>query len=532
LVEDPVPIIEAILHSLPGSTSQNRRNISQTIYSNVPICRQVFIHKDDHGKQLPFWKAIQRGVVDGIRILYVSPSPCILVPSSNIVYNVSCSYRIKDGISNVILEEDCGNGATTVYAYPRPVWKELHDLYMKPLSEGKAPYNTGVILMGPPGTGKSRLAKIMARYIGINVFTIDASILSKWVGESEQRIKEILETAIESQPSIIILDDAEWILLARSLASDDNDGMSRVRMNLQQILFDKMQEIYDTRKRVLFVATTNVKKDLLDPALIRHGRFGPPLLVPLPDLEAAKIIVKSILSDRSDSEIEKIAFIAVNAGLSVADTLALVEKVKRGGEPKPRTTIGGRGYTRIYVDPVKEFRIIEEQYKIPLTNILSRRSRLFIQGPEDIATALAIQLVYSAKKTVIKLVDIRHLDEAIHSANMLASVFIAPTRLNPDIQYYIDDNADVAIIWVGEKRPAVNAFPLGSTTSIISRVGIEASIAAVASYRGAKINDGIIEMIRRKFASDYNKIENIMRMISTTGIIDEKYFENMIAWMA
>jgi len=524
-VEEPRPITEVLR---PIGERGEREPEFPTAVGNR--CRVAFFDKRDASKPLPYWRVIKRGVHYGVRVLFTSPQPCTLTPTTRIVYSESCEYSLREVEHNVVITEDCGTGRKHVYAYPKNVWRELHDYYIKPLVANEDPYNVGVILMGPPGTGKSRLAKIIAKYVGVNTTKIDTTILSKWVGESERQLKKLIEEARSSQPSIIILDDAEWLLSSRALAGGHDDALSQTRANMQQLLFDAMQEIYDLRERVLFIATTNVKQEVLDPALIRHGRFGPPIFVPLPDLEAAKIIVREVLPDKPEEEVERIAFIAVNAGLSVADTIALADRVRRGGEPKPRT-VGGRGYTRIFVEQVDEFSRIERDYHVPMCDMLSTKSRLMILGNEDVGVAFAAQLAYSCRKTVIKLVDPRQLDEAIHSANMLGSAFIAPTRLHQDYLFYAHDNADVPIFFVGERPPPVEAFYLGDVPYMIARVGVRAAVRAVAALKGLSISDELLKKIERKVAGDYKLAETVLRMIVSSGVADEKYFENMLAWI-
>ena len=527
-MEEPIPITEA-LNALAGVKKPNVSAVTKK-KANAPPCKYVFVDERDKSKPLPYWRVIARGVYNNIRILYTSPQPCLLVRSTKVNYSTACSYNFREAKNNIILEEDCGTGRAHIYAYPKNVWEELFNYYIKPMVEGEEPYNVGVILMGPPGTGKSRLAQIIAKYAGINSFSIDTTLLSKWVGESENKLRDIIEKARSNQPSIIILDDAEWILIARKLSGETDGGLASVRLNLQQILFSAMQEIYDKKERVLFVATTNAKQEILDPALIRHGRFGPPIFVPLPDLEATKIIIRDILPDKPEEEIEKIAFTAVNAGLSVADTIALAERVKRGGDPRPRT-VGGRGYARIFIEKIGEFESLEKEYKIPIRDMLSGKSRLSILGNEDVATAIAVQLAYSSGKTVIKLTDTRYIDEAIHSANMLGSVFIAPTRLPPELQYYIHDNADVSVIYVGDRPPEVPTFYLGEAVYIINRVGIRAGVKAVLALKGLGASDRLLEMIEVKAGNDQVLLDKILRMIATTSVVKEDYFENTLAWM-
>jgi len=527
---EPIPITEAVEEIL-GRPMVSAVSEKQLERKKIRECRQVFINEADKGKPLPLWRPVARGVHGGVRILYTDSIPCILTPATKVVYSKACRYGFRELESNIVLEEDCGTGRKHLYAYPKRVWDELYKFYVKPMTEGEDPFNVGVILMGPPGTGKSRLAQIIANYAGINTFKVDTTILSKWVGESEDKLRDVIMQARAGQPSIIILDDAEWLLMSRSLARGTADeGMASVRLNLQQILFDKMQEIYDRRERVLFIATTNMKQEVLDQALVRHGRFGPPIFIPLPDLEATKLIVSDILPDRDEDEIEEIAFKAVNAGLSVADVIAVAEKVRRGGEAKPKT-VGGRGYKRIYVDRVGEFGRLEKDYHIPVTKMLSAKSRLSILGNEDIATAFAVQIAYASGKTVIKLVDSRYLDEAIHSANMLGSVFIAPTKLSEEIQYYINDNADVPVVFVGERRPFIEAFPLGDIRYIIGKVGVKPSVRAVLAYKGLRGSNVFYSKVERKAYGDYGKVERILKLIATTGIVEDEAFEALLSWM-
>ncbi len=138
----------------------------------------------------------------------------------------------------------------------------------------------GVLLYGPPGTGKTLLARATAGETQSAFFNVRPSdILSKWVGDSEQHVAELFESARQAAPSIIFLDEIDALAPARS---DDQPGiMNRLVPQLLAELdgFKRMDEA------VLFVGATN-RPWSLDPAMLRPGRFDRLIYVGLPDLEA------------------------------------------------------------------------------------------------------------------------------------------------------------------------------------------------------------------------------------------------------
>lgn len=145
----------------------------------------------------------------------------------------------------------------------------------------------GIVLFGAPGTGKTLLAKAIANEAQANFISIKGpEMISKWVGESERAIREIFKKAKQSAPSIIFLDEFESIASMRSggSASEGSDVGNRV---VNQLLAS--MDGVESLDGVIVVAATN-RPEMIDPALLRSGRFERVLHVPPPDAAARESI--------------------------------------------------------------------------------------------------------------------------------------------------------------------------------------------------------------------------------------------------
>ncbi|ASJ12967.1 CDC48 family AAA ATPase [Thermococcus thioreducens] len=143
----------------------------------------------------------------------------------------------------------------------------------------------GILLYGPPGTGKTLLAKAVANESEANFIAIKGpEVLSKWVGESEKNIREIFRKARQAAPTVIFIDEIDAIAPARG------SDMSRVTDRLINQLLTEMDGI-ERNSGVVVIAATN-RPDILDPALLRPGRFDRLILVPAPDEKARLEIFK------------------------------------------------------------------------------------------------------------------------------------------------------------------------------------------------------------------------------------------------
>ncbi len=138
----------------------------------------------------------------------------------------------------------------------------------------------GVLLYGPPGTGKTLLAKAVSNESGANFISIRGpEILSKWVGESEKRIREVFKRAKQVAPSIIFFDEMDALVPRRGL-----EAGTRVMENVVSQILTQMSGMEELHN-VIVIGATN-RPDILDPALLRPGRFDRQVFVPAPDEKA------------------------------------------------------------------------------------------------------------------------------------------------------------------------------------------------------------------------------------------------------
>lgn len=144
----------------------------------------------------------------------------------------------------------------------------------------------GVLIFGPPGCGKTLLAKAVANESEANFISIKGpEILSKWVGESEKAIREIFKKAKQAAPCIIFFDEIDSIASTRGMETGARVGERVLNQLLTEL--DGLEELHN----VTVIAATN-RPELLDPALVRPGRFDKVLLVQAPDVDARLEIFK------------------------------------------------------------------------------------------------------------------------------------------------------------------------------------------------------------------------------------------------
>lgn len=187
----------------------------------------------------------------------------------------------------------------------------------------------GILLHGPSGTGKTLLAKAVATESEANFISIRGpELLSKWLGESERGIREIFRRARQSSPCVVFFDEIDSIASIRGMSGDTSVTERVVSQLLTEM--DGIETLYG----VVVIAATN-RADMIDPALLRPGRFDRTILVPMPDREGRKKILeistKEIPIDKEANlnagknpdyvDLEKIA--DASDGLSGADVAAI-----------------------------------------------------------------------------------------------------------------------------------------------------------------------------------------------------------------
>jgi SpoVK/Ycf46/Vps4 family AAA+-type ATPase/intein/homing endonuclease len=179
----------------------------------------------------------------------------------------------------------------------------------------------GILLFGPPGCGKTLLAKAVANESGANFISVKGpELLSMWVGESEKHIRDVFRRAKQVAPAIIFFDEIDALVPKRGVSMNDNVSERVVSQLLSEI--SGLEDLHD----VVVIAATN-RPDMIDRALLRPGRFDRQILVPTPDEKSRLLILKVHTKEMpmaEDVDVNRMAKETV--GYSGADLEALVRE--------------------------------------------------------------------------------------------------------------------------------------------------------------------------------------------------------------
>jgi len=183
----------------------------------------------------------------------------------------------------------------------------------------------GVLLVGPPGTGKTLLARAIAGQAGVPFFSISGSeFVEMFVGVGAARVRDLFEQARKKAPCIIFIDELDALGRARSIASMQSGGSDEKEQTLNQLLSE--MDGFDASSGVVLLAATN-RPEILDPALLRAGRFDRQVLVDRPDKKGREAIlrvhVKKIQLD-PDLSVDQVA--ALTPGFTGADLANIVNE--------------------------------------------------------------------------------------------------------------------------------------------------------------------------------------------------------------
>ncbi|HTT87200.1 MAG TPA: ATP-dependent zinc metalloprotease FtsH, partial [Acidimicrobiales bacterium] len=181
----------------------------------------------------------------------------------------------------------------------------------------------GMLLVGPPGTGKTLLARAVAGEAGVPFLSVSGSdFMEMFVGVGASRVRDLFQTARKQAPAIIFVDEIDSI--GRKRGAGLGGGHDEREQTLNQMLSE--MDGFDPAEGVVMIAATN-RPDILDPALLRPGRFDRQIVVPLPDLEERLPILRVHCKDKRISQDVDLELVARGTpGMSGADLANLVNE--------------------------------------------------------------------------------------------------------------------------------------------------------------------------------------------------------------
>jgi cell division protease FtsH len=222
----------------------------------------------------------------------------------------------------------------------------------------------GVLLVGPPGTGKTLLARAVAGEAGVPFLSVTGSdFMEMFVGVGASRVRDLFQTARKQSPAIIFVDEIDSI--GRKRGAGLGGGHDEREQTLNQMLSE--MDGFDPTEGVVMIGATN-RPDILDPALLRPGRFDRQIVVPLPDLEERLPILRVHCKDKRVGPDVDLSIVARGTpGMSGADLANLVNEaalhaVRRGSEviemrdfdaARDRVLMGQRRETLVLSDDEK-----------------------------------------------------------------------------------------------------------------------------------------------------------------------------------
>ena len=222
----------------------------------------------------------------------------------------------------------------------------------------------GVLLYGPPGTGKTLLARAVAGEAGVPFFSISGSdFVEMFVGVGASRVRDLFDQAKQNAPCIIFVDEIDAV--GRHRGAGLGGGHDEREQTLNQLLVE--MDGFEMKDNIILIAATN-RPDILDPALLRPGRFDRQIVVDRPDRPGRKQILEVHSRGKPiDKDIDMDALAAQTPGFTGADLANLVNEAAllaaRHGKKLITMTELEEGIMRVLAGPEKKTRIISEKEK-------------------------------------------------------------------------------------------------------------------------------------------------------------------------
>ena len=244
--------------------------------------------------------------------------------------------------------------------------KEIVDFLKSPkkFSELGARIPKGVLLVGPPGTGKTLFAKAVAGEAGVPFFSISGSdFVEMFVGVGASRVRDLFDVAKRSMPCIVFIDEIDAV--GRQRGTGLGGGNDEKEQTLNQLLVE--MDGFNANDGIIIMAATN-RADILDPALMRPGRFDRQIYVNMPDVKGREAILKVHARNKPLAKDVNLKAVArMTAGFSGADLENLLNEAAIIATRENKKEIGNKdlfeGVNKVMMGPAKKSRLVTETDK-------------------------------------------------------------------------------------------------------------------------------------------------------------------------
>jgi cell division protease FtsH len=310
---------------------------------------------------------------------YLSLLPDLLLIGVIVIFFVWMARRAQGQMGGIM---SIGRSRAKVYTTERPrttfadvagydgVKMEIREVvdFLRSSSRFKeigAKIPKGVLLVGPPGTGKTLLARAVAGEAGVPFMSVTGSdFMEMFVGVGASRVRDLFQSARKQAPAIIFVDEIDSI--GRKRGAGLGGGHDEREQTLNQMLAE--MDGFEATEGIVMMAATN-RPDILDPALLRPGRFDRQIVVPLPDLQERLPILKVHCKDkRIGPDVDLTVVARGTPGMSGADLANLVNEAALHAVRRSASSIGMQDFDaardRVLMGQRRESTVLSEKEKM------------------------------------------------------------------------------------------------------------------------------------------------------------------------
>jgi len=372
----------------------------------------------------------------------------------------------------------------------------------------------GVLLVGPPGTGKTLLAKAVAGEAGVPFFSISGSdFVEMFVGVGASRVRDLFEEAKKNSPCIIFIDEIDAV--ARRRGTGMGGGHDEREQTLNQLLVE--MDGFGVNEGIIVMAATN-RVDILDPAILRPGRFDRKVSVGRPDVKGREEILQVHAKNKplgDDVDLKQVA--QTTAGFTGADLENLLNEAAIGAARDNRTFINSedvkKSFIKVGIGTEKKSKVITEKEKRITAYHESGHALLFHLLP-DVGPVYTISIIPTGSGAAGYTMPLPEKDEMFHTKG----------RMRQEIIVDLGGRAAEEIIFDDITTGASQDIKVATKTAraMITRYGFSDAIGMV-NYD----NDEDEVFIGRDLAHTRSYSENVANKIDeeVRSIIDDCYKE-------